>query len=382
MVAPELPVSPSSLASCGSPLATPSLAVPSQASSSSPEATHGLAATPSQKALPTGTLAAHLSQTAPPSQASPPSPAAAQSPPAPPSPAAPLSPAVPLSSGDAPKPVMPEIVYHPHLGCRMYSRRDIKPAVVGRFGQSRGMVGEGAFAQVTAVRLPDNTVAAAKVLQAHDSEGPLWQEIIAVAAVGEHPSFPMLYGVVEQKPIRTMLYEFVGDKNTLSVTTLQDALDWTGTPSALSRKTWLRIVRNVCEGLLHMHNVDYVHCDIKADNILLFDVNDGKKTRRYAKIIDLGNACLEVAGPWLRIPEHLINQMYLECPQMAPEVMEGDSPFNKPAEVYALGDLLIKIGKAAGIRRLRCVGKKCQHADFRKRPTMAGICKKMSKHWK
>ncbi|XP_022103441.1 uncharacterized protein LOC110986107 [Acanthaster planci] len=273
------------------------------------------------------------------------------------------SPPLPQDKAAPPSSVIPEVVYHPHLGCRMYKRSEIKPAAVDQNGQ-QGLVGEGAFAQVTAVRLPDDTVAAAKVLQAQDSEGPLWQEIIAVAALGEHPSFPKLYGVVEQQPLRTMLYEFVGDKDTLSVTTLQDALDWNGTPAALSRKNWLRIVRNVCEGLLHMHNNDYVHCDIKPDNVLLYSVKEGKKTRWFAKI------------------KHFIDQMYQECPQMAPEVMEGDSPFNKPAEIYALGDLLINIGKAAGIWRLRRTGKRCQHIDFRKRPTMAQVWKKLSKHWK
>ncbi|MGA2796854.1 MAG: protein kinase, partial [Thermoguttaceae bacterium] len=94
-----------------------------------------------------------------------------------------------------------------------------------------------------------------------------------------------------------------------------------------SRKELRRFLRDIAEGLKAGHDLDIVHCDIKATNILLFEENG----RLNPKLMDFGTSFGTNLGPFTGAgtPEY-----------MAPERFDNltITP-DKSSDVYSLGVL-------------------------------------------
>mmetsp|Transcript_45746 Transcript_45746/g.106206 ORF Transcript_45746/g.106206 Transcript_45746/m.106206 type:complete len:602 (-) Transcript_45746:145-1950(-) len=96
----------------------------------------------------------------------------------------------------------------------------------------------------------------------------------------------------------------------------------------------LRTVRSYAKQLLtalsHIHRCEYVHADIKPDNIL---ISDSKEGRNIVKICDLGSA---VQLTEVEMTAYLASRWY-----RSPEVMLGIK-FSQPSDTWALGATLME----------------------------------------
>ena len=86
-----------------------------------------------------------------------------------------------------------------------------------------------------------------------------------------HRCVPHLFGIqVENKPL-SLIMEFVGDNNQ-SITVHKMLFDLTasGIRSSMSIKDWLCICYDITDALDHIHKKGYLHCDLKTNNVLVF----------------------------------------------------------------------------------------------------------------
>ena len=88
----------------------------------------------------------------------------------------------------------------------------------------------------------------------------------------------------------------------------------------------------IIDGLIQIHRLNYVHCDLKASNILCEEIDcKGKKYIRPV-ISDFGGARLKGSKLDAYTPGF--------CP---PEVLDDDEPINFSTDLYALGKLFIEL---------------------------------------
>ena len=89
--------------------------------------------------------------------------------------------------------------------------------------------------------------------------------------------------------------------------------------SSLITNDWLIISHDLTEALWHIHTKGFLHCDLKAKNVLV--------SNKHGYIIDFGKAC-DSSFP----PAKKYSICYLH---IAPEVLNG-SPCSKASDIFPL----------------------------------------------
>ena len=101
-----------------------------------------------------------------------------------------------------------------------------------------------------------------------------------ISHLGDHRSLPLLFGVVtKSKPLR-LITQFHGEKG--QCLTLSTAMK----KKKMDKPLWLGILKDISEGLHHVHTREILHNDLKANNIVLEKRGEGWNPI----IIDFGKA--------------------------------------------------------------------------------------------
>lgn len=136
-----------------------------------------------------------------------------------------------------------------------------------------------------------------------------------------HRCIPHLLGIqVEKKPL-SLIMEFVGE-NDQSITVHKLLFDakLEKLKKSKSIKDWLCICYDITDALDHMHQKGYIHCDLKTNNVLVF--------QRKGYLIDFGK---------VRGMHSTTGKKYQEVySHIATEVLKGCPP-NFASDVYSLG---------------------------------------------
>ncbi len=99
----------------------------------------------------------------------------------------------------------------------------------------------------------------------------------------------------------------------------------------------MQIVLQVAEALHHMHGVDIIHCDVKAENVFLCRAPLDARQRLQVKMIDFGLSRPRTQHVKLADVEVGGTPQY-----MAPELINGESP-QPSMDIYALGILFYEM---------------------------------------
>ena len=96
--------------------------------------------------------------------------------------------------------------------------------------------------------------------------------------------------------------------------------------SKLTLKNRIVILRGLCESLCHIHEKDFIHCDLHSGNMLI-----------------QGGACfitdLGLCGP---VDEESSGKIYGIIPYIAPEILQGGKN-TKQSDIYSVGMLMWEI---------------------------------------
>ena len=168
---------------------------------------------------------------------------------------------------------------------------------------------------------------------------------------------PELYGIVPAEGntgVPSVVEEFIGDENTFRTSTLQAALR----RNMLSSAAIFRIALNIAKAITDVHSRGILHCDLKADNIMLMPGFQDQRDPQI-KIIDFGRAKNMDDKPKYEHFKPTRQQWALRwSTHLDPDVVLGNMPYNEYSEVYSLGRIFLAL--AGGQRNyLRYLGEKC-----------------------
>ncbi len=156
--------------------------------------------------------------------------------------------------------------------------------------------------------------------------------------LGNHPSFPAVYGVVIQADHLALVSEFLGDELTSRSLSLTDALQGQR-PLELSGGEWNDIARDIVDGVWYMHRCNLLHHDLKTDNILLVD----GVTRWEARIIDFGQCKQSNEQLVVPLDENITPHE---------EMMAARLHWTTFSDIYGIGKLLRLIGQHGNVPSL------------------------------
>lgn len=95
------------------------------------------------------------------------------------------------------------------------------------------------------------------------------------------------------------------------------------------------ILAQIAEAMAHVHGLELVHRDLKAENILVFDADENDAGLITVKLSDFDRAVLLPAGGMLGEP---VGSLF----HMAPELLAGQK-YDRKVDIYAFGILICEV---------------------------------------
>jgi serine/threonine protein kinase len=140
----------------------------------------------------------------------------------------------------------------------------------------------------------------------------------------------------------------------------------------LTLSIWANILKDCCFVLSHIHSKNYIHCDIKGDNIMVRNgagdaviIDCGKmKEISKAKIYKLSLKDQERYGKYHR--------------HIAPEVVRGRAKQSAASDIYSLGQVISLICHYNRHEDLRKIAVQCIHGTPSKRPTIESLISQLT----
>ena len=184
-------------------------------------------------------------------------------------------------------------------------------------------VGSGSFGWVYKARHRDTGVSVAikEMMQPYDT----WDECLQLREVQtlcalRHPALVQLFAIVREGTSLFLIFEFVGPN-------LYQAMKNRTRPLPEPQiRSWLR---QILQGLAHMHAAGYVHRDIKPENLLLNGSTLKIADFGLVRSIKCGSSVDENGRPWT---EYVSTRWY-----RAPEVILRSTICSTAMDIYAVG---------------------------------------------
>ena len=205
------------------------------------------------------------------------------------------------------------------------------------------------------------------------AEDRVRQELIYEARIirklGDHPGVPFLFGVCsEQAPFRIIM-QFHGDRENQKSLTIHHALS-SGTIS--DRATWIDIIKKLAIALIHVHDVGFLHNDIKANYIIL-DIVDGAFN---PVIIDFGKSLPMNGAKGPKVISQDKQKKYMQdFPHIAPEIVTGKSGQSRKSDTYSFGKVAKSIFRKAKLGPVPQIITQTLEVDPMLRPNLQEVLK-------
>ena len=247
------------------------------------------------------------------------------------------------------------------------------PCLLGPY-EVRGLIGRGGMGEVyEAKHLRLDRSVALKVIRGYRLDDPTshdhFLKEMSNAGKLDHPNLVRAYDAWEADNCLYLVFELLEGKSLQLLfgqeknQTLNDVMD---------------AMVGICAGLLHLHNLNLIHCDIKPSNVM--KLSDGT-----IKLFDFGLATGAKPGKY---PKRLGagTKGY-----MAPEQEKGDGAIGPLSDIFSLGCVLKFMlkgvnakcreeSKSTELRDWESLAERMTKTDPRERPqTVAAVCAELEK---
>ena len=230
------------------------------------------------------------------------------------------------------------------------------------------VVGSGTFGSCFSAVYRSNLSVLVKVIKTKDSSRAR-QEVIheaeVIANLGDHSGIPHLFGVcIDKAPFYLVLQQHTVEGNSL---TLSKAV---ATGFIKNTSECIKVLKEICEALMFVHNRGYLHNDLKGNNVVL------EGSDLCPVVIDFGKSRKIKKAKFLK-PKLNPKEASRLYPHIAPELHRGERQTTS-SDVYSFGALIsraLKVGKF-DIPALKNIAKKCLATNPKKRPKLAEVLQK------
>ncbi|XP_038048225.1 probable serine/threonine-protein kinase DDB_G0280461 [Patiria miniata] len=265
------------------------------------------------------------------------------------------------------------------LKCTVYRPSDFEAITVNGAAVT---LGQGTFGEVNLMRLLSSKrpLVAVKFCKSHlVQDGDVWREVAAMQAVQDHWAFPKLYGIIRSQrsqDLSAIVMEFIGNTNSMMGMSVADAIR--SKKYMPFKHNWVWIANDIARGLAHLHSKDYLHCDLKTNNALLWRGPNRNMWR--AKLIDMGKACKknEAKGPMFlsKAEQRETAQIFPHVPH---EVLAGEVGYTVEGDIFSLGYLLLQIAQVSTLKKpMKKLGERCNGTRPRSRPALSRVIQELT----
>ena len=242
-------------------------------------------------------------------------------------------------------------------------------------------LGSGVFGTCRKMLLSSTEVAVKLFNPENSSRGRVLFEAMVMTKVCKgHPNLPLFFGVYDHNPssLPQLVSRFYSVKH--ESCTLHMLLSENFNKLRFTEMQWARILLGISNGIEAVHNHNFLHNDIKADNIVLSDaVPPYANSPPLAPIvIDFGKS-----RPISRAKKYNLTQnekLYyrINHGHIAPELINGTHVQNVKSDVYSLGRIVCKCAKLISSQPLLRIGQCCMVTNPDFRPSLAGVYSRIS----
>lgn len=239
----------------------------------------------------------------------------------------------------------------------------VKEIDISEISLSTTCLGEGSYGKCYYALYRGHIPVAVKKSK-NGGQAELLREANILQCLQSHKSLPVLFGVNTEE--RMIVMEFCGYKNSaneLKVLTVEKALHkqlFHG-----SSDVWVKIIRDIVDGVNHVHSKGWLHTDLKPNNIVL---SKGDKNWK-AVIIDFGRAC-EVKSPFKRD-----SKPDVVLPWLSPEVQNATEPYSIKSDIYSVGYVIKCISGAVQRfpKLIKDMADNCLNVSVQARPGLSDV---------
>ena len=172
-----------------------------------------------------------------------------------------------------------------------------------------------------------------------------------------HQCVPHLLGIqVEKKPF-SIVMQFLGENlESMTIHKLLHNSKFNDIFLSLSVSDWFQVCYDIVDALHHLHQTGFLHCDLKANNVLVF------KKKGY--LFDFGKV--------KKITNKSTKKYTQFYQHIAPEVL-GGSPASPASDMFSMGKILLSLGDKLKNDHLLSIGKLLSDSEPVKRPTITEL---------
>jgi serine/threonine protein kinase len=138
-------------------------------------------------------------------------------------------------------------------------------------------------------------------------------------------------------------------------------------------KDWARTLLKCAAAIHHLHEKNYIHCDLKGDNIVLTEVHQ----EFVPVIIDFGKMKQVSKAKLKKLSVKEQDRYSKYHKHIAPEIVRGTHPPSKASDVYAFGLVISLLCFYQRIENLRLIAVSCINGTPERRPTIEQIITKL-----
>lgn len=137
----------------------------------------------------------------------------------------------------------------------------------------------------------------------------------------------------------------------------------------LGKPSWLAILRDIVDGLAHIHKRGVLHNDLKANNVVL----EKRKEEWNRVIIDFGKArMISDPKPPMSLSKIKQREYRMKFPHIAPEIVRGEGAQSVLSDIFSLGKIawdVLNILPTATATSIKLARSACDEEPT-KRPTL------------
>ena len=248
------------------------------------------------------------------------------------------------------------------------SIQDIPDSCISKVLDSK--IGEGRFGSCTLARFHEYTVCVKTLDKQHNLQ-QLLREAYFLHKAGSHRCIPHLFGVIKSSNAIVMSYHSIeGSALSLYEAYCQDKL--------ICNTQWVKHITTAAETILHLHNHNIIHNDLKMDNFVL---GTSSNMEVQPVLVDFGKACFLGQGKTYKLTVAEKEEYRIRHAHIAPDVRDGIIEQTFSSDVFSFGYMMYTLAKKKDIghrMQLVSLSKECMLYSATDRPEMPDIVQSLT----